>query len=360
MSNEVKIGILAVVAIGLSLWGYKFIMGKNALTSSNIYYVEYDNVEGLQKATPVRISGFQVGVVADLYLKPDDPNQRVVVVLDLNKKIQIPKNTKAIIVATSIMGGKAILLDYKNPCSGDDCATTGSYLQGEARGLLASMMSEDQAKDYVNIVKEGLNEVLDTINKEFLDENSNSPIALSIKDLRYTMANLKSSSSELDVILRRSSTDIQGTFKNLNSVTGSLQANNEKIKNIIVNAEDFSADLAKADLNKASEEVVTSIKSLQQTLHSADAVIKSVNTTMNKINTGQGMLGKLLQDETLYYDLRTMATNVDTLVNDFQVRPYRYIPFKSKRKVEKYDRQATAKKQEVQNVTVKTDSLNQD
>lgn len=357
MSNEVKIGILAVVAIGLSLWGYKFIMGKNALTSSNIYYVEYENVEGLQKATPVRISGFQVGVVSDLYLKPDDPNQRVVVVLDLNKEIQIPKNTKAVIIATSIMGGKAIVLDYPYPCSGDDCAQSGSYLQGEARGLLASMLSEDQAKSYVNIFKNGLEEVLDTLNDQFLDSTSNSPIALSIRDLRYTMANLKSSSSELDIILRRSSGDIQGTFKNLNSVTGTLQANNEKIKNIIVNAENFSDDLAKADLHKASEEVVTSIKGLQQTLNSADVALKSVNTTMSRINGGEGTLGKLLKDETLYYQLKAMTTNVDTLVNDLQTRPYRYIPFKSKRKVDKYDREA-AKKLENSNAAVKKDSLN--
>lgn len=359
MSNEVKIGILAVVAIALSLWGYKFIMGKNALTSSNLYYVEYQNVEGLQKATPVRISGFQVGVVADIYLKPDDPKRMVVVMLDLNKDIRIPKNTKAVIISTSIMGGKAIVLDYAAPCSGNDCAPSGSYLQGESRGLMASMLSEDQAKTYVNVVKEGLNEILDTLNESFLDENSDSPIALSIRDLRYTMANLKSSSSELDVILQRSSKDIQGTFKNLNGVTNTLQANNEKIKEIIVNAENFSADLAKADLHKTADEVVTSIKSLQSTLHSADAAIKSVNLTMGKINAGEGTLGKLLKDETLYYDLRAMATNVDTLVNDLQSRPYRYIPFKSKRKVEKYDR-AAAKKTEYTNAAAKTDSLNQD
>lgn len=357
MSNEVKIGILAVVAIALSLWGYKFIMGKNALTSSNIYYVEYENVEGLQKATPVRISGFQVGVVSDLYMKPDDPARRVVVVLDLNKEVKIPKNTKAIIMSTSIMGAKAIVLDYAYPCAEGDCAPSGSYLQGESRGLLASMLSEEQTESYVDILKTGLNEIIDTLNEEFLDSTSNSPIALSIRDLRYTMSNLKSSSSELDIILRRSSADIQGTFKNLNSVTGTLQANNEKIKGIIVNAEDFSADLAKADLHRASDEVVASIKSLQQTLNSADNAIKSVNTTMTRINSGEGTLGKLLKDETLYYDLKTMSSNVDTLVNDLQTRPYRYIPFKSKRKVDKYDREA-AKKLENSNAAVKKDSLN--
>ena len=45
MSNEVKIAILAIAALGLSYWGYKFILGKNVLVNSNIYYVEYDDVQ---------------------------------------------------------------------------------------------------------------------------------------------------------------------------------------------------------------------------------------------------------------------------------------------------------------------------
>ena len=48
MSNEVKIGLLAIVAIALSFWGYKFILGKNMLVKSNIFKVYYENVDGLK------------------------------------------------------------------------------------------------------------------------------------------------------------------------------------------------------------------------------------------------------------------------------------------------------------------------
>jgi phospholipid/cholesterol/gamma-HCH transport system substrate-binding protein len=37
-----------------------------------------------------------------------------------------------------------------------------------------------------------------------------------------------------------------------------------------------------------------------------------------------------------------MSQRIDSLVSDFQAKPYRYMPLKSKRKVEKYDKQEGA------------------
>ncbi|MBK7872974.1 MAG: MCE family protein [Saprospiraceae bacterium] len=338
ISNEVKVGILAVVALALSLWGYKFIMGKNALVSSNLFYVEYRTVDGLQKGTPVRISGFPVGVVADLYLKPNDPARMVVVTLDLRKEVEIPKDTKATIISTGFMGGKAIVLEYDKPCAGEDCAKSGDYLQGVTKGLLASMLSVDDADAYVDVLKEGLNEFVDTLNNALLNENSNSPIARTVKDLRLTMANLQSSTGQLDGMLRRSSGNIEGTLANFDAVTTTLKDNNDKIKSILANADNITSDLAEADLQKTMAEVKTAISELSGTLNSANSAIKGVNTTVSKINQGEGTLGKLLQDDALYNDLKAMSTNIDSLVNDIEERPYRYLPLKSRRKVQKYDR----------------------
>jgi len=47
----------------------------------------------------------------------------------------------------------------------------------------------------------------------------------------------------------------------------------------------------------------------------------------------------LLKDEKLYYNLNDLSRQTDSLFNDIQDRPYRYIPFKGKKKVKKYDRQ---------------------
>ena len=328
MRNEVKIGILAIVSMALSFWGYKFILGKNMLAQSNFYKVYYDNANRIQIGTEVIVSGVKVGIVNDIQLQPD---QRVLVTLDLQKSIKVPKDAKAIIIATNMMGGKGILLDYDKICSGPDCAKSGDILEGRTWGMMASMFGKQEMEEYVGILKEGLNDIIDTLNKQMV-EGEDSKIGKSIADIQQTLSNLKSATGTLNQVIAQSSGDITGTLDNLESITGSLDDNKSKIENIISNADSFSSNLAELDLKTSMEEIKTTIDELKTTLSSA-------NTLIGDINEGNGSLGKLIKDETLYNNLNRLSTQADSLLSDFQNKPYRYMPLKSKRKVEKYDKQ---------------------
>jgi phospholipid/cholesterol/gamma-HCH transport system substrate-binding protein len=333
MSNETKIGILAFVAIALSIWGYKFIRGKNLLVASNIYYVEYENIEELKMSSPVLINGFQVGIVADIYLKPDN-YEIIIVKLDLDKGIKIPKQTVAQIVATGFMGGKAVKLLFERPCSGEDCAPSGSYLQGEALGLLPSMMGKEDLKDYMDIMKSGLQDIVDSLSSAVSDD-PDSPIAKTMQDMQATMANLKASTGQLNSLLARSSGNIEGTLENLEAMTGE----NGKLQSILENTDTLTGQLAETDIKKMMQEINETITSLQTTLESANGALAGVSTTMDKINQGEGTLGKFMTDEQLYQRLNSLSLRADSLFNDFQARPYRYMPLKSRKKVKKFDRQ---------------------
>lgn len=336
MSNEVKIGILAIVTIALSLWGYKFILGSNMLVKSNIYKVVYDRVEGMQVGTQVRISGVRVGSVANVSLQED---QRVLVVLDMDRGVRIPKNTVATIISTGFMGGKAIELVYDRPCSGDNCAESGDLLQGQTKGLVASMMGEENLEGYISIIKDGLQDIIDTLNQRLLSEDSQSPIAESARNLQSTLENLKSATSQVDRLVRNSSKDIDGAMSSLASITGNIAAKNDQISSIIDQADSISRQLATANLKGTLQEVNTAVTDLKNTLQTADQALAGVSTTVSKINDGEGSLGKLLNDEELYQNINNLSSRADSLIDDFQDRPYRYMPLKSRRKVKKFDRQ---------------------
>lgn len=68
--NETKIGLLAIAAIALAIWGFKFLKGQNVLTTSQTYFIRYENVEQLRPSSPVFINGLQVGMVKDMYVRP--------------------------------------------------------------------------------------------------------------------------------------------------------------------------------------------------------------------------------------------------------------------------------------------------
>ncbi|MDX1666080.1 MAG: MlaD family protein, partial [Saprospiraceae bacterium] len=293
MSNESKIAILALVATALFFYGYKFIQGKNLLSTSNIYFSEYNNVQQLKMSSPVLLNGYQVGQVSDIFLNPDN-HERVIVKLDLNPEIRVPPETKAIIVSTGFMGSKAIRLQYDQPCRGEDCARSGSYLIGESRGLVGSMVSPDDLEEYMAIVKGGLQEVIDTLNRIMLSEESDSPIARTMQDLQVTVGNLRNSSNRLDQLLSSSSGNIDSTLANLSAITGNIAERENQINDIILNAETITRQVSEADLNRTIDQINHTMTDLQMTRSSADTAVAAIVQTLERVNAGQGTLGRLI------------------------------------------------------------------
>ena len=127
VSNEVKVAILAIIAVALGFWGFKFLKGINVLTPAKTFYVKCDNVDQLRPSSPVFIKGFQVGMVKDMYIDKTD-DKTIIAVLNIDRGIDIPKDAVATIIGLSLMGGKAIEIVINGPCHGD-YAESGDYLK---------------------------------------------------------------------------------------------------------------------------------------------------------------------------------------------------------------------------------------
>ena len=121
MRREVKIGIFAVLMIG-ALWaGIRFLKGFDIFSRNAVYYAAYDQVDGVQNASPILIRGVKVGAVTDISFDPSIGNE-VVLQLTIQRKYRIPSNSEARIYSNSIMGAKAIEIAL-----GD----AGTYLQSQ-------------------------------------------------------------------------------------------------------------------------------------------------------------------------------------------------------------------------------------
>ncbi|MBB4077654.1 phospholipid/cholesterol/gamma-HCH transport system substrate-binding protein [Lewinella aquimaris] len=337
MRYEVKIGILAIVAILLAFWGFKFIQGSNLFSSSQTYYVDYKDVAGLTVGTPVQIAGVTVGTVKQINL--DQIKKLVVVTLEVRKNVNVPVETQAYISTISLLGEKAVQLEYDRPCFGeDDCAESGSYLQGSSKGILASFLGTDPDADPAAGIKGQISEAVDSIRWTLFSEESNNPLARSSRDLAVTMENLKLTTARLQQIMDANSREINTTFDNLATLTGALSDQEESITSIIANADTLTTNLSSLDLDQTMDEVNTSIVRLRGTLDEADRALGGVTAVMNDVQSGKGTLGKLLTDDEIYNRLNRASIAADTLLSDLQDRPYRYVPFKSRKRVLKFDR----------------------
>jgi phospholipid/cholesterol/gamma-HCH transport system substrate-binding protein len=84
--NEIKIGLIVISAFAIFIWGLNYLKGINLLKPSNYYYVNYTQIDGLVKSSPVLLDGFQVGLVRNIDYQYDHPGN-ILVTLDLNRKL---------------------------------------------------------------------------------------------------------------------------------------------------------------------------------------------------------------------------------------------------------------------------------
>ena len=330
MRKETKIGLFAIITIALAIWGYQYLRGFNILEKSTTLYAVFHNVNGLRISTPVRINGLQVGLVSS-FKQVDNDISQIKVAFSIDDGIHVPKNTRAELVSASLMGGSEIHLIYSGNCSGSDCAQNGDYLTAATQSMLGSFTTPEEVKAYINELSQGLGSVIDTLNNRLANSEE---LNKSIADAKAILSNLNSTTGRIDRLMAGSSSSIEGSLKNVESLTGNLASNNEKINAIIASAEKLSKDLEAINMAELSGDVQKTMAQLQTTLASSDKAINDLGALLKNMNEGgEGAVAMLLHDKAFANNLQTTVKNVDLLLEDLRLHPERYRHILSKKKM---------------------------
>ena len=301
-SKEARIGLLVAGAILIFFAGFYFLKGANIFSGENQYYVYYNDVQGLQASSPVQIKGLSVGRVASITL---NGQSRVQVTIAISKKTEIPQGTVAKLTATDLLGSKAISLELTNSQAiVKDEDTLSSAVQG---GIIDAISVEitPLIKDMRHAVG-SLDTVLSTVNG-VLDVQARENLKQTLANLDATMANF----SQLSHRLNAESGELAHVIRNANSITTNLASNNERITRIINNAALTTDQLSKAPIEQT-------MKDLQNTIQQLQGVV-------NKVNSKDGSLGMLVNDDGLYNSLNSSLGTLNSLMADIQAHPTRYI-----------------------------------
>lgn len=331
ISRTTRVGILAIISIGILIWGYTFLKGKNLFNNSTQIYVEYKNIDGLSTSAPVKVNGFKIGIVSKVYLK-EDYSGKIMVVLDLTEPLSISKTgAVARIESSSIMGGKQVILDFpKKVCDGNDCLVSGDTIKGQVVSLIGSM-TED-LDPYLNKAERTFEAVDSMLRSWGTAEGAEEGIGKALYDIQEILTNLNQTSRGLNSLVGAASGRIDGVLVNLESVAANLNASNSDIQLSLKNTVVLTDNLSKIDLNGTLGSADKAIVELQQTLSTADVAIKELNLALGKANNGEGTLGLLLENGDLYRDLDKTMNNLDLLLEDVRKNPARYTRILSKKR----------------------------
>ncbi len=307
VSNETKVGALTIIAITLIIVGFNFLKGKTIFKSGNFLYAKYSDTKGLIVSNPVFVNGFQVGTVFEIENKTADLSQ-IIVSIKLNNVYKIPTNSTATIQDNplGINSISIVLGNAQTFLKSEDTIKTAP-----AASLLGDLMNTlsplgEQTKQTIS----ELQRVLTNIN-QVLNNNNKANLEVVLKNLSETALNLNKSMASIESMLQKQNGSIANTASNLSSFTKNLNDNNKKINNILSNLDTTSKQIKDADLTNTIKSIQVAVNELSNTLH--------------LINNGNGAAAKLLNDSTVYQQLKSTIHSVNTLVDDVKVHPKRYI-----------------------------------
>lgn len=308
--KEFWIGFMFVLALILLYWGINFLKGKNIFSYKIYLYAEYKNVSGLNKANPVILKGYKIGQVDKIYFKDNQPDV-IVVRFIVSKKVNIPTNSIARIVSSDLLGTKAIEII---PGDATTFAKSGDYLPGELAMDLKQEVSMQilPLKYKAEELLSSFDSVLTALRLIF-NEQSQQNIRHSIESIRKTLASIEHSSYTVDTLLLTEKNKIRAILYNVESITQNLKNNNDKITQILEHVDQISDSLARINFIKTIDHV--------------NKTLAEVNQITEKINRGEGTIGLLINNDTLYNNLQKSAKELDLLLEDLRLNPHRYVHF---------------------------------
>jgi phospholipid/cholesterol/gamma-HCH transport system substrate-binding protein len=105
--REVTVGVIVTVAILVFIFGTMWLSGRS-VHSSNVVRLQFANVSGLKRASPVRVSGVNIGKVERIEFLDVG---KVLVVASLPPKIRPRVDAEAKIVSVTLVGDYAVDFD---------------------------------------------------------------------------------------------------------------------------------------------------------------------------------------------------------------------------------------------------------
>jgi phospholipid/cholesterol/gamma-HCH transport system substrate-binding protein len=308
--RDIAVGIFVIVGMAALGWMvFKFGDLPTAVTRMKSFQVlvKFPTAPGVQKDTPVRFCGYQIGrvthVMAPRILEDDNTGKsyhQTMVVLSIHKKyVNIPANV-AVKLMTRGLGSSYIdiQIDPESlPPAGLDPNDPGTQFLHEG------------------VIVQGST----GISSEFFPEESQKRLNLLVEDLRTLIGNTNSILGDDE-----NRKNIKATLANFTDASAGVTAAMDEailtMENIRKTADRYAALAATGQntLRGVDEKADRLVAAIVETSNELGRTIAEMRLAVEKVHSGDGTAGRFINDGRLYENLLEGAGQLNLLLEDFQ------------------------------------------
>ena len=326
-SNDWLVGAAILATMGLVIAATLFLQQADLGERRQEVTARFRDVASLQVGNAVVIRGVRSGRVREIELAPNDWLQ---VTMDLDEGVALPTHPVGLIQSSSLLGEFQLLIA---PMTGaPQIREVTAQLEdsvGAPREAFPGAVLPDiaQLTTVAGGIAGNVASVAERVRTAF-DDSAARELRASIRNFTQLSQDLaravRVQSRNLDSIavnVRSSMADVARTAEAIRLTSGRVDSATAQgeIANIIKETE-----LATANLRAASARVNDLTVSLQRSEQNLHGAIAKADSVLGKVNRGEGTLGLLINDQSLYRNSDSLLVDLRTLINDFRKDPKRY------------------------------------
>lgn len=298
LNAEAKVGLL-VLAGSVILLYMTLVVGKYEFGGKKGYLLSavFESVSGLDEKASVRMAGVLIGTVERVELI--DSHAKVVMRIDHEVKIkrgsQAAIKTEGLLgdkfveilpAAAGTAGGAALSSGPGGAAPGGGQRKPGNLEPGETIQVTVSPSDMDKLIGQLSAIADDIKQVTGSLRQVFGTERGARSMEDILTDLRETTANIKDFSSTLrsdggELIMR-----VNELVASLNGVVGE---NRENLR--------------------------VSLENVREASKNAELALASIESAARKIDRGEGTLGKLVSDDSMYNNIDSAAKGLSNYVS---------------------------------------------
>jgi len=295
-SKEIKTALLILSGIVIFIFGFNYLKGSSLLDNEINLHTLYADVEGLVVGANVTINGLNVGKVKKIDF--DENFEKIKVSFSLRSDLTFSNQSIAQLYEAGLIGGKAIAIlpDYSaaRPVQDDD------VLPSTIKPGLTELVNQQIAPLQNKL--EGLLTSADSLFagvSNVLNYNTQNNLKLALEGVTQSIDNVNKLSNSLSRVVNSNEKVFNSTLSHLEHTTNNLAILSDSLKQM----------------------------PLASTVQHLETTTPQIQQLVEKMEKGEGSLGKLLNEETLYNKLLYSAEALEALLVDLKSHPKRYVHF---------------------------------
>jgi phospholipid/cholesterol/gamma-HCH transport system substrate-binding protein len=286
-SREVTVGVIVTLAIVVFILGTMWLSGRS-VHSSNVVRIQFANVSGLKRASPVRVSGVNVGKVERIEFMDVG---KVLVIASLPPKIRPRVDAEAKIVSVTLVGDYAVDFD---PGRAPEFLPPGKVILGtQDLGLSGRALELSDRADSILVGAQAI------VNQK-------------------TAEQLRSTLTALEGTLKASERTMRIYSDSSHGPTAELTKTMAAFRQLTIRLDSTLANPALARTLSRTDTLTGNLSAMTAQMR---ATGERLDTLLAAVNRGQGTLGKFATDSGLYYDLRDLSKSMKELLDELKKHP---------------------------------------